>query len=54
MSRKKGFVYMYDKFAGIIEETDTGFRFTYDSDYIDRKGSVAVSCTIPLRGEPFE
>jgi len=54
MSRNWGFVYMYDKFAGIIEETDTGFRFTYDSDYIKQKDSAALSCTIPLRGEPFE
>lgn len=45
---------MYDKFAGIIEETDTGFRFTYDSDYIKQKDPVALSCTIPLRDEPFE
>ena len=54
MSSKRGFVYMYDKFAGIIEETDTGFKFTYDPEYLNRKDSIALSCTIPLKAESFE
>jgi len=45
---------MYDKFAGIIEETETGYRFTYDPHYVFQNGSIAISHTIPLRKEPYE
>lgn len=54
MSRKTGFVFMHDEFAGIIEETETGYRFTYDPDYVSKSGSIAISCTIPLRKKPYE
>jgi len=54
MSRETGFVYMYEKLAGIIEQTETGYKFTYDGDYIAHDDSIAVSLTLPLRKEPFE
>ncbi|MGR3294182.1 MAG: HipA N-terminal domain-containing protein [Candidatus Scalindua sp.] len=48
----KGKVYYKDILAGIIEETDTGFRFTYDPEYVKAKGEP-VSLTLPLTELPF-
>lgn len=47
MSRK-GNVYFENRFCGIIEETETGYRFTYDSGYLENSESKAVSKTLPL------
>jgi serine/threonine-protein kinase HipA len=47
MSRK-GKVYYEDQYCGIIEETETGYRFTYDSKYVDNNESKAISKTLPL------
>lgn len=47
----KGNVYYEDTFAGIIETTDRGYRFTYNSDYVDDKGE-AISLTLPLTKLP--
>ena len=40
-------------FSGIIAETEEGYIFTYDQDYLDREDAVAVSLTLPLRQEPY-
>lgn len=54
MNQRKGFVYMHDIFAGTIEESDNGYIFTYDSDYLSYPHSTAISQTLPLKAEPFE
>ena len=41
-------------FSGIIAETEEGYIFTYDQDYLDREDAVAVSLTLPLRQKPYE
>jgi serine/threonine-protein kinase HipA len=38
--------------AGAIEETASGYRFTYDPGFVDFGHSIAVS--FPLAAEPFE
>ena len=38
--------------AGVIEETDQGYRFTYDSLYL--AGGQAIGIVFPLRGEAYE
>jgi|RhiMethySRZTD1v2_1073278.scaffolds.fasta_scaffold21522_2 serine/threonine-protein kinase HipA len=40
--------------VGLLEETEHGTRFTYDSAWVDRPGARAVSLTLPLRKEPYE
>lgn len=45
---RKGKVYYEDLFCGIIEETETGYRFTYDSKYVEKSDSKAISKTLPL------
>ena len=48
-----GQVFYQDIFAGIIAETDDGYSFQYDSLYLQEANSQAVSCTLPVRSEPY-
>jgi serine/threonine-protein kinase HipA len=50
----KGAVYLSDKKAGLIERTDSGYRFTYNQEYLSTKEAQPVSLTLPLREEPYE
>lgn len=50
---KSGSVYMYDRLAGILTEDETGFSFTYDSQYLASDGAEAISLTMPLRAESY-
>jgi serine/threonine-protein kinase HipA len=50
----KGVVYLRDKKAGLIERTDSGYRFTYYQEYFFAKEAQPVSLTLPLREEPYE
>ena len=49
---RKAFVYIRDSYAGLLEETDEGYRFQYDPDYLAR-GTAPVSLTLPLTDKPF-
>ena len=51
---RKGYVYIQNHFAGIIAETDEGYTFRYDKEYLQRKDAVAVSLTLPLQQEAYE
>ena len=46
-------VYVRDSFAGLIQETDEGYRFTYDPAYLATERPCAVSLTLPLRAESY-
>lgn len=46
-------VYYQDRAAGILEETDEGYRFRYDPDWVAAAGDP-VSLALPLREEPWE
>lgn len=50
---KRGKVFYKDSFAGIIEENEDGFKFTYDRTFVDSEKSQPVSLTMPIRKEPF-
>jgi serine/threonine-protein kinase HipA len=50
---RKAYAYVRDRFAGILEETDEGYAFTYDRDYIKSENAVPVSLTLPLQQESF-
>ncbi|MBO4871935.1 MAG: HipA N-terminal domain-containing protein [Lachnospiraceae bacterium] len=49
---RKAFVYIRDSYAGLLEETDEGYRFQYDPDYL-ACGTSPVSLTLPLTDKPF-
>lgn len=47
-SYRKAFVYVGNNYAGLLQETDAGYVFSYDPIYLERKDAVAVSLTLPL------
>lgn len=49
-----GTVYIQGKRAGLIRETEQGYQFSYDREYLESAGAVAASLTLPLRAEPYE
>lgn len=46
-------IFMFDVLAGVLQETDEGYLFTYRPTYLERSDAVAVSLTLPLRVEPY-
>jgi len=50
---KRGIVYYQDLIAGIIAETDEGYTFTYDAEYLDNKNAKPVSLIIPLSKKTY-
>jgi len=53
-SPRRGRVYQGDVLAGLLVETEKGFRFTYDPAYLADAAAPAISLTLPKRAEPFE
>ena len=51
---RKGYVYIQNHFAGMIAETEEGYCFSYDREYLKREDAVSVSLTLPLREEVYE
>ena len=51
---RKGYVYIQNHYAGIIEETEDGYAFSYTSEYLQRPDAVAASITLPLRDDAYE
>ncbi|HHU88906.1 MAG TPA: phosphatidylinositol kinase [Spirochaetales bacterium] len=54
MSNRKASVYVKKNLAGILEETDSGYSFTYNSDYLDSENRFPVSLTMPLSQQRYE
>lgn len=50
---RKGYVYVQNIFAGIIRETDEGYVFSYDREYLNAEGAVPVSITLPLEEKEY-
>jgi serine/threonine-protein kinase HipA len=51
---KRGKVYYREIFAGIIEEREEGFYFSYDSLYLELEGAMPVSLTLPLTDKTYK
>jgi len=50
---RKAHIYVSDIRAGLLEETDSGFAFTYDASYVQIKDSKPVSLTLPIRSQTY-
>ncbi len=50
---RTAYVYVRNNFAGILCETDEGYAFQYDGDYLQSEKVSAVSLTLPLQSEPY-
>ena len=50
---RKGRVYIQNDFAGILAETDEGYAFSYNTDYLQKEKALSVSLTLPLRDTEY-
>jgi len=50
---REAFVYVRDEYAGKLSETDEGYSFAYDEEYLNREFSPSVSLTLPKRNETY-
>lgn len=46
-------VFVRNIYAGMLSETDEGYSFTYDTEYLNREDASAVSLTLPLIEEKY-
>ena len=45
---RTAYVYVRNVFAGELVETDEGYSFSYDKEYLKRENPNSVSLTLPL------
>ena len=50
---RTAYVYVRETFAGILKETDFGYSFIYDNDYLESENPTAVSLTLPIQKEEY-
>lgn len=46
---RTAYVYVRNIFAGVLCETDEGYTFSYNADYLRRSNASPVSLTLPLQ-----
>ena len=46
-------VFFKDAFAGTLRETESGYEFAYDENYLHTDTAEPVSLTLPLRPESY-
>jgi serine/threonine-protein kinase HipA len=54
MSYRSADIFVHETKAGVLEETETGYRFQYAPDYLSIIQAEPVSLTLPLQEEPYE
>ena len=54
MTYRKAHIYVKTQFAGILEESDFGYLFTYDDNYLLHPDAKPVSLTLPLDKNSFQ
>lgn len=47
------YVYIRDAFAGVLKETDNGYSFKYNGEYLRSKNPSPVSLTLPLQEKEY-
>jgi serine/threonine-protein kinase HipA len=52
---RTAYVYFQDQLAGTLKETETGYTFQYERDYLDSTNStnLPIGINFPLREEPY-
>ncbi len=51
---RKAEIYYQDSLAGMLAETDAGYRFTYYEQYLQQAEAVPISLTLPLSQTAYE
>lgn len=54
MSYRRADIYVHNTRAGVLEETESGYRFQYDDEYLKKENPELVSLTLPLQQDPYE
>lgn len=54
MSYRKADIYVHETKAGVLEETETGYRFQYSPEYLSQKDAEPVSITLPIQKDPYD
>lgn len=49
----RGLVYYQDRLAGVVAETDEGYEFTYDAEYLNTETAKPISLTLPLSKKKY-
>lgn len=52
-SYRTAYVYVKGVFAGILQETDSGYSFRYDEHYLADEKSTSVSLTLPKSSREY-
>lgn len=50
---RTAYIYVKNRYAGILKETDNGYEFSYDKEYLLDE-PLPVSLTLPLGKEPYK
>ncbi|MBK7106395.1 MAG: HipA N-terminal domain-containing protein [Ignavibacteriae bacterium] len=50
---RKGKVFYNDKFAGILSETEEGYSFSYNIQYLENEENFSISLTLPKSKKEF-
>lgn len=53
MSYRRADIYVNEWKAGVLEETESGYQFLYDPNYLTMESAEPVSLTLPLQEEPY-
>lgn len=53
-SYRSAYIYVRDIYAGILKETEMGYSFIYDDDYLKREDNGPVSLTLPLSEKEYQ
>lgn len=46
-------VFVRDELAGVLKETDYGYSFKYDDEYLKKENASSISLTMPLQDEEY-
>lgn len=51
---KRALIFYRDTLAGRLSESDEGYVFQYDEDYLSRPDADPISLTFPLRSDAYQ
>jgi len=51
---RSGKVYLKNVFCGVVSETDAGYSFEYNKEYLLNNQAESVSLTLPLTEKPYQ
>ncbi|MBQ0768732.1 MAG: HipA N-terminal domain-containing protein [Bizionia sp.] len=51
---RQGAIWINNKQAGVLKETDEGYFFSYDTAYLNTDNPTAIALSLPLKEEGFQ